>query len=103
MVNTRYHLIILYSEDGTPINCTYVRNHLVVATKTIEHTGDIIGEAKEYYCEYDKLGVFVYTKDNKIIKSRTWVQDFKIEGCTTDYKPLTTVKFIKEQDFMTKN
>jgi hypothetical protein len=71
----------------------YSKNSIAVKTATFEDTAHTSNNEQEYYCEHDDLGVFVYIKDNKLIKSRTWVQDFKIKEYTTSYKPNKTIKY----------
>jgi ketosteroid isomerase-like protein len=74
-----------------PLQVEYVKNADSVVVVRLTQT-DADGE---YYCEYDNIGVFIYTENGKIVKSRTFVQDFKIPRHPTDYKPKKTITYIE--------
>jgi ketosteroid isomerase-like protein len=90
MVNTKYHLRIFYNKDGMPLQAEYVKNaDIDVVTRALEQT-DADGE---YYCEYDNIGVFIYTENGKIVKSRTFIQDCRIKSILPQYKPKKTISY----------
>jgi hypothetical protein len=102
MVQVRYNLIV-YTKQNIPTRIAYTKNIIIMGEQVAELSGGT-GEddIDEYYTEYDGLGLFLYVNinKNKIIKNRTWVQDFKLVdiagGNPTDYHPKTTIKYIEE-------
>jgi hypothetical protein len=99
MVQVRYYIIV-HTENNIPTKVVYTtRDGVVVAEKIVEQVyGGFHGlGVSEYYVEHDNLGVFLYTKGaskKKLVKNRTWVQDFKSEYGPTDYMPKSTIKYL---------
>ena len=102
MGQVRYYIIV-HTENNIPIKVVYTtRDGVVVAEKSIDDSYLVgVGEyelgVSEYYVEHNKLGVFLYVKETskkRLVKNRTWIQDFKSEYGPTDYKPKTTIKYL---------
>ena len=103
MVQVRYNFIV-YTKQNIPTRVVYTKNGIVMAEQLPSDSGGSHSDdsTDEYYNEYDSLGLFLYVNINqkKIIKNKTWVQDFKLVdiagGHPTDYQPKTTIKYIEE-------
>jgi len=105
MVKVRFHFVV-YTTNHIPVRVEYTTSTGVVCGEKEPDDSSFTrphGDETEYYVEYDSCGLFLYVnnKTKKIIKKRTWVQDFKRvdnkkDSDTTDYKPKSTIKYINQ-------